>query len=191
MEQKQKQSDFPDYYWIILILVVVGFVVYYVFHLGCKDLLPEEFKDSNEEALRRHEKLKNELAKKNALKQKIDVRFRHIYLATRVGIVTIFSLVVYAVSSWYDFKSASEYLDLINGLLLVLFVINYVVFGTVANFRSFFSILRTKVENWVWSRYIQLPVEISELTFEVALIESELVIQRSVDYKSVVGTRPS
>ena len=51
---------------------------------------------------------------------------------------------------------------------------NFIAFGTIANFHDFIHVLRTKVENWVWMKNINLPKEIDLVTKEIETLSGQI-----------------
>lgn len=94
----QKKQSTPWWVWLIVVVIVLVVIIIFVASLGTLDLekqLPQEFKDSKDEALKKHKVLLAELDKKKALKEKLARRFKYSYLAVRISLVIICSVSIY------------------------------------------------------------------------------------------------
>ena len=78
----KKNSDIAT---ILIVLMVIIIIIIFIATLGSIDTrnvgkIPQEFKDNNEDAKRRHQKLVDLIQKQEALKLKLDKKFKIIYL---------------------------------------------------------------------------------------------------------------
>lgn len=68
----------------------------------------------------------------------------------------------------------SDFLNYYEASIIALFALNFIAFGTIANFHDFIHVLRTKVENWVWMKNINLPNEIDSVTKEIETLKGQI-----------------
>jgi amino acid permease len=173
----QRKDRTPWWVWVIVVVIVLVVIIIFVASFGTLDVekqLPKEFNDSKEEALKKHKALLAELEKKKSLKKKLDRRFKAAYLMVRIMIVAI--CVVSMSFSGYVFgaKTIGDFLNYYEASIIILFAINFIAFGTITNLQNFINLLRTKVENWVWTKYINLPIEIDSVTKEIETLKGQI-----------------
>jgi hypothetical protein len=177
MEKESQKSN--DFIWVLVVLVIVIILVVYVISLGRINVgydnsLPVEFKDSKEAAIKRHKALSHELSQNRALKKSLDRHFSCAYFFARALIVSISFLLIFLFGNYMGKDTLGGYLEMYNASILLVFVLNFLAFGTVANFRSFIKILRKRVENWVWAKYVDLPKEMKANESEMISLEIEM-----------------
>jgi hypothetical protein len=178
MKNKQNtKKRIPWWGWLIIIIVIVIIIVAYVASLGTIDLtkkeaIPEEFKDTREAARLRHEALKKELERMVSLRDHLNRRFKWVYTGVRVVLVLL----------WVSFLFLLYYFDVVNTLedalnyseasFIVIAIMNFITFGSFADLKDFLSIIKTRVENWVWAQNIDLHVEIELKNQEIASLST-------------------
>jgi hypothetical protein len=180
MVKERKRSN--DYIWVGVVLLLLIIFVVFLISLGriegkYHNPLPDEFKDSRKAAIKRHKALSHELSKNRALKKSLDKRFATAYFFSRFLIVLISVIIIFTLGIYMGKDSLGGYLELYNTSILLVFVLNFLAFGTVANFRSFIKILRTRVENWIWSKYVDLPKEMKAIETEMISLENHIAIE--------------
>jgi p-aminobenzoyl-glutamate transporter AbgT len=166
---RNKQSS-HWWVWLVVVAIVLVVIIIFVASLGTIDVesqLPQEFKDSKDEALKKHKALLAELDKKKALKEKLTRRFKYSYLTVRIFLVIICSVSIYYLGYLLGAQTLSDFLNYYEASIIVLFAMNFIAFGTIANFHDFIQVLRTKVENWVWIKNVNLPKEIDSMSKEI------------------------
>lgn len=179
--------------WTIVIIVIVIIIVVFVASLGTINLtgkqdLPKEFADSRKQALIRHDALKRELAKKLSLKQKLDKQFIMIYAAVRIILVGLWIGPLYIL---YRFGLISEIGDALNyseATFFVIVIFNFLTFGNMKNLTEFITLLKIRVENWVWEKNLNLKSDIIATTLELESAAVALNTMTAVDNKSEVNT---
>jgi hypothetical protein len=183
---KQKEMDVEkedlksnDFIWVLVVLVIVIILIVYVISLGRINVgydnsLPVEFKDSKESAFKRHRALSHELSKNRTLKKSLDKRFATAYFFSRFLIVLISIILIFTLGNYLGKDTISGYLELYNASILLIVIGHFLISGTKANFRIFIKILRTRVENWVWSKYVDLPKQMKAMESEMISLEIEM-----------------
>jgi p-aminobenzoyl-glutamate transporter AbgT len=172
-----KSKSTPWWVWLIVVVIVLIVIIVFVASLGTVDVenqLPQEFKDSKDEALKKHKALLAELDKKKALKEKLARRFKYSYLTVRILLVIICSVSIYYLGYLLGAQTLGDFLNYYEASIIFLFALNFIAFGTIANFHDFIHVLRTKVENWVWSKHINLPKEIDSMTKEIETLNGQI-----------------
>lgn len=173
----QRKEGTPWWVWLIVVVIVLVVIIIFVASLGTVDVknqLPQEFKDSKDEALRKHKALLAELDKKKALKEKLTRRFKYSYLTVRISLVIVCSVSIFYLGYFLGAQTLSDFLNYYEASIIVLFAMNFIAFGTIANFHDFIHVLRTKVENWVWSKNINLPKEIDSMTKDIETLNGQI-----------------
>jgi hypothetical protein len=173
---RNKQSS-HWWVWLVVVAIVLVVIIIFVASLGTIDVesqLPQEFKDSKDEALKKHKALLAELDKKKALKEKLTRRFKYSYLTVRIFLVIICSVSIYYLGYLLGAQTLSDFLNYYEASIIVLFAMNFIAFGTIANFHDFIQVLRTKVENWVWIKNVNLPKEIDSMSKEIETLNGQI-----------------
>lgn len=168
----QRKVGTPWWVWLLVVIGIIIVIAIFVATLGIVNVsdnkpLPQEFKDSKPEALKKHKALLAELEKKKALQEKLDWRFKAAYLTVRIMIVAISGVAISYLGYVLGARAIGDFLDYYEASIIILFAMNFIAFGTIANFHDFIHVLRTKVENWVWSKDINLPKEIDSMAKEI------------------------
>jgi len=71
-------------------------------------------------------------------------------------------------------STLSDILDWSEAFLLVLLVVNFLTFGTLTNLENFIDILKNKIENWIYGKYIKVNEKIDANKNELKVIETVL-----------------
>jgi MFS family permease len=175
---KSKQST-PWWVWLLIVIGIIIVIAIFVASLGTINVsddkpLPQEFKDSKDEALKKHKALLAELEKKKSLKEKLARRFKAAYLTVRIMIVAICGVSIFYLGYFLGAQTIGDFLNYYEASIIILFAMNFIAFGTIANFHDFIHVLRTKVENWVWMKNINLPKEIDSVTKEIETLNGQI-----------------
>lgn len=174
--RKKNSTNFWIWFAVILILVVV--IILYVCTLGAvnvsNDGLAKEFKESKEDAIKRHALLKAEIFKKIALCKKLTRRFKIAYAITRVLLVLIWLIPLYILYTHGMITDVGGALDYSQGSLVVILILNFMTFGTLTNLDNFIAIVKTRVENFVWGKNITLPDQIQNDENDLLTLENQI-----------------
>ena len=165
--------------WILLGLFIILIVVIYLVSFGNIDITKsEEAKTKTIEerrifALRRRKKLLALVKEKESLQKKLNKRFRILYFGLRlllVGTVIGYNLILY-----FGFKITQIGLILQWNQIafLIIAVVLFLTFGTFTNVKNIVNYFKIFIDNWVYSRFIKLPVQIEQHIEEVKRIEQE------------------
>lgn len=163
---KEKVDKTPIGLIILVIIIVVIFFIVYIATLGKvgtsgPENLPEECNDTIEQAKKRHAKLKILIDKQENLKIRLDKLFKRIYFSVRLILVLLwFSLiyVLYYFGYVYDLGAILNYSE---ASILILFVLNFLTFGSISNLKDFIDFIKTKVENIIYGRYVKIDEKIN------------------------------
>ncbi|MFZ6009476.1 MAG: hypothetical protein ACOYXT_03940 [Bacteroidota bacterium] len=128
--------------------------------LADKDELPKEFKDSKDQAFQRHEALKRELEQKVALKEKLARRFKSVYAVVRFVLVTMWLGPLYVLYRLGIVINVEDALNYSQASFFILLILNFITFGSLTNLNDFLGVIKLRVENWVWSKHLNLSDDI-------------------------------
>jgi MFS family permease len=175
---KRKEGT-PWWVWLLVVIGLLIVIVIFVASLGTVNVsddkpLPQEFKDSKDKALKKHKALLAELEKKKSLKEKLDRRFKAAYLTVRILIVAVCGVSIFYLGYVLGAQTIEDFLNYYEASIIILFAMNFIAFGTLANFKDFIHGLRTRMENWVWSKHVNLPKEIDSMTKEIETLNGQI-----------------
>lgn len=172
----KKESDIST---ALIIVIVIFILIIYLASLGLinpteASKIPEEFKDTKEEAKRKHKRLSEHIKKHEALKIKLYKKFKWIYFFVRLGLLAI----------WFAMLSIFLFNGFINNLgdalsyseasILILVALNFLTFGTITNLNNYIDLIKTKTENLVFGKYISIEVKVQLHKEQLALLEKEI-----------------
>lgn len=157
---KRKESN---NFWVIVLIIVL--IVLYLVSLGTisSDQLrktPKAFRDEQEEAKRKHKKLVELIEKQKDLKKRLARKFKRIYAGVRIGLVLIWGGIMSTFVAFGLIKNLSDFLNYSEVSVLVILTFNFLTFGSLKNFRDYIVILKTRTENWVYGKYIDIDLRI-------------------------------
>jgi len=173
------------YYYVIIAIVVIIVVIAFIVSLGKVSpgplsIIPEEFKDTKEEAKRRHKRLTDLLEKQLLLKKKLDRIFKRTYFIVRFGLVAIWCGMITIFYFLGFIQNLGDALNFSQASILVLLALNFLTFGTITEFKNYINLIRTKTENAVYNKYLNLPVKIEANKNELVALEKEIEIPKQV-----------
>jgi hypothetical protein len=166
--------------WIIAVVVIIVIIIIaFVFSLGSLktedfNQLPEEFKDSKEEAKRKHERLRLLLEKQEKLKTKLDKWFKIIYFFVRLILVVFWFLIIGTLYYFNFIHNLGDLLNFSEALILICITINFLTFGTISNLKSFIDLIKTRIENWVYGKNITIDQKIEINKNELIKLKKEI-----------------
>lgn len=161
MEQK-KNDDFEV--WVVVIIVII-FIVAYVLSLGKikipqKTIVPEEFKDTQAQAKQRYERLKNLIDKKIELKGRLNKWFKRIYFGVRLFFLTVWGLYLYILYKFNLIQNLGDALNYSEVAILAGVAINFLTFGSLSNLNNFIDLIKIRLKNWLWGKYMRIEESI-------------------------------
>jgi hypothetical protein len=174
---RKKNSDIATFLIVLLVIVVIIIFVVSLGSVNPSDIgkIPQAFKDSKEEAKRRHQKLVELIKKQEALKIKLNKKFKRIYFFVRVGLVILWLTALYICYFLGLIKTLGDALNYSEASILILIVFNFLTFGTLTNLENYLHLVKTKTENWIYGKYLTIENKIetnkSELTVLAKKIE--------------------
>lgn len=168
------------WFWIILFIIIL--VVVYILSLGKVDISktelrpniksPDEFKDNEVQAQCRHDRLKSLIDKKEGLKLKLNRRFKWIYFFVRLGFICLWAayiLLFIYLGKINDLESALNYSE---AAILVWLALNFLTFGRLSNLHNFINLIKLKLENWIWGKYLNIDIIIEANKGELKELKS-------------------
>ncbi len=166
--RRKTNTEWPT--WAIVLIAIVIIVLAYLLYtisLGQIDVTPnspkgESLPEKKEKAEAEHNRLMQKIAEQEELKKKLDKRFRRIYLFARIFFALLlagYNIVLYLV---FNIHTLGDLLNW-NELLIIAFIaINFICYGTLANFNSLIRYFKNRTENWVYRKHIDLPEKIKQ-----------------------------
>ena len=158
-----KKKKIADYYLVIAIVIIVILVLYVISFgkISTNNIgVPKEYKDSKEEAKRKHKRIKGLLEKQIAHKNKLEKIAKRVFLGVRIGLVLLWIAIM---SGFWYFNFITDLEDFLNyseaGILLLV-TINFLTFGTITDLKEYIDLLKTKTYNWVFGKYINIGEKI-------------------------------
>jgi hypothetical protein len=182
--EKNKEKDLEHKYLILLVTVIVILfvLIIYVATLGRVSSseinpLPEEFKDANEIARLRHARLQTLIEKREALKLKLQNRFRWIYFSVRSSLVAGWLGILHGLFANNLIDNLGDVLNYSEAGILLLLIAHFLTFGSISNLNSYIDLIKLKTENYVYGRYLNIDEKIVTNKIELAQIDNELIAQ--------------
>lgn len=161
--------------WLVVVIVLIIIIVFVVslgsINPGNTVKFPDAFKESKEEAKRKHKRLKEHIDKQVALKIKLDKRFKRTYLFIRITLVLLwFGIlgVLYFINLISNLSDALTYSEV---LIILVLIANFITFGSITNMNEFIDSLKTKTENWIYGKYIILDNTIESNKAELVKLD--------------------
>jgi ABC-type multidrug transport system fused ATPase/permease subunit len=162
-----------DYNYIIIAIIVFAFIVLYLISLGkIKDTTfrsrYDVLNESLEKANARHTKLQASIDKKVELKEKLKKRFRWIFFSVRILLVAFWAVALVGLYLFGIVVNIGDALNYSNAFILVLITLNFITFGSLTNLSSFINAIKTRVENWVYGKYVSIDeiIEVDKVKLE-------------------------
>lgn len=152
---------------ILVILLIVGLVYVVFFTLGRKETIqkekPKEFKEDRDKARRRYQAFKQILSSKKRLAMDLDWQFNVIYFFARLGLLIVWGLpllLLFILGVVATMSSLVIYLTLTSILFALLF---FLIMGKPFDLSDFNEVLKIRIKNWVYGRYLHLEEDIEEI----------------------------
>ena len=179
MKNNDNEKVISIWIWIFLVIFIAIIILVYILSLGNVNIANEskilpDFKDTKEEAIKKHAQLQVELEKLQVLKLKLDRYFKFTYLIVRVLLIGGVSTLVYFIGKYFGAKTLSDMLDFYEASIIILFGLNFIAFGTVANSKEFIKLIRANVENFVWRKNLMLMTKIESFQKELVTLKESI-----------------
>lgn len=173
----QNKSSPPSGWVVIIIIIILIIFLVSLGSIGSNNIvsLPVEFKDTKEEAKRKHKRLLLHIEKQLALKERLAKKFKRIYFCVRLGLVIIWSSLLSVFYFVGLVHSLSDALNYSEASILFIFVLNFLTFGTITNLKNYLDLIKTKTENWVYGKYVDLDIKIEMNKNELANLNSQII----------------
>lgn len=162
---------------LIIAIIVVVIIAVYIISVGQVNLsngnpLPAEFKDSKEEAKRKHNLLKLEIQSDEILYNKLQRRFRRIYFLVRLCFVVLWFGLLFILWKLNLVKDVSTAIDYSQAILILFLIFNFLTFGSITNLDAFLRTIRIKLENWEWRKNKHLIIQLNIKKIEITILEN-------------------
>ncbi|MCT4664933.1 MAG: hypothetical protein N4A45_06835 [Flavobacteriales bacterium] len=177
-----KRSDWKNI--IIGVLIILLVILLFIFTLGQADLTTKDSELEDKEDLKRkhavsnlqyrHQKLKVIVEKKEGLWKKLRRIFSIIYFGVRLSLSAIY--IGFNVILYYEFNitKLSELLNWNQLALLVISLVSFMIFGTIANVKEFISKIKYWLELKIFSKYVDINQQITKHENEMLAINDEI-----------------
>jgi polyferredoxin len=164
--------------WILVLLLVL-FIVIYVVSLGTLNngkvnMFPVEFKDSKEEVKRKHKRLKELLDKQQALKSRLEKRFKRTYFFVRLFFILIWAAGLFILFVFRVVNNIGDALNYSEACILVMVVLYFLIFGSISSLENFIDLIKSRVENLVCGKYININEKIELNISELEKLNKEI-----------------
>jgi len=172
---KKKNDRFLTFLLVLFIIVLIIIFVASLGQVNISDTVssPKEFKDTKEQAQRRHDKLKVLIEKQIALKEKLTKRFRRIYFAVRLSFIALWGGYIFVLIKLHWIQNLGDALNYSEAAILVCVALNFLTFGNLSNLNSFLGLIKLKLENWIWGKHINISESIEENKTELKMLKNE------------------
>ncbi len=175
---RNKKSGFPT---ILIVLLLIFILIVFVASLGNANpenigKIPDEFKDSKEEARLRHKRLVELIKKQETLRKKLLKKFKNIYFLVRVGLVLLWIGLMFSLYISGIIENLGDALNYSEASILILIALNFITFGTITDLKNFIEIIKIRTENWVYGKYINIDMKIEGNKEELTILEKEIEI---------------
>jgi len=171
---------------ILFLIIILWYLSFGTYNFVKSAKWPDEFKDNLEEAKRKHKRLSEHLNKQQGLKLKLAKRFKLSYLIVRIVFI----------ASWFGFLFSLFLLGMIHNLgdalnyseaaILIFVIANFITFGTITNLEGFIHLTKTKIENWIYGKYIDIDEKIKLHKAEESQLAGEIALYESINTNSVL-----
>lgn len=164
--------------WILVLLLVL-FIVIYIASLGTLNtgkvnIFPVEFKDSKEEVKRKHKRLKELLDKQLALKARLEKRFKRTYFFVRLFFILIWAVVLFILFVFRVVNNIGDALNYSEACILVMVALYFLIFGSISSLENFIDLIKSRVENLVCGKYININEKIEINLSELEKLNKEI-----------------
>ena len=188
MNEKDKNT------FLVLLLIVLLIIIYIItfgkVNIGNNMSFPNEFKDTKEEAERKHKRLKSLVDKQETLKRKLNKRFKIAYFFVRLVFVGLWIGIIFVLWLFHVISSLSDILDWSEAILIFVVTINFLTFGNLKNIENYIHIIKTKIENWIYGKYIAIEKKIETNKSEIKEIENTIELMNQFEVENPSSLLP-
>lgn len=172
---KEKEDDTNLQKILIIIMIVIIITVFVVslgrVNAGDAKIVPDEFKESKEEAKRKHDDAIKLLAGHEQLRNKLNKKSKGWYFFVRILFVLIWCWILITLYRFEFIKNLSDILSYTEAGILIFAILNFLTFGTIASFRDFIETIRIRIDNWIWRNHLDLNIQIENSRKEIKELE--------------------
>jgi len=162
---------------IIVALIVITIVIVYIVTVGKINLIQiidETNKKTRNEAIRKHERLKIHLDKQKDLKEKLTRKFKRIYFAIRLLFVLGWASGIAILYYYKIVTDLSSFLNYSQATVLLFILLYFLTFGNLTNLNTFLNMIKSRLENWIWGKHINIDKIITINEEELKSLESNM-----------------
>lgn len=153
--------------WVkALVVVVIILLIPFAIKLLKASWL--EFKESYKKAQKRHEELEDRIENNQALKEKLERKFKNLYFLVRFSLVVLWASVIGALYYWGYVQNLEDVLNYSEALILAWCTVNFLFYGSFSNIKGAINSIRIRLENRVWRKHLDLEDKIKQDKAELA-----------------------
>lgn len=163
--------------WIVLVIILIIIIFILSFGRITSDeikIIPDEYRDTKEEAKRKHNRLLAIIEKKEELKSRLAKKFKQVYFFVRIGLVTIWLLLLLPLYINGFIKNLNDLLSFSEACLLIIIIMNFITFGTITNLKNYLRVIKNKTENWIYGKYINIEADIDNHKIELSVLKVKI-----------------
>lgn len=87
----------------------------------------------------------------------------------RFGFILLWGAYIFVLIKFQCIENLGDALNYSEAAILVCIALNFLTFGTVTNLNSFIDLIKLKLENWIWGKYVNIDKDIEEDKKELAI----------------------
>lgn len=159
---------------VIIILIIIYCISFGGVDFGKSRFSPSEFREGKEQAKVRHHKLSELLRKQEDLFAKLQKVFKRTYFFVRLGLISIWLFTLFLLHLYGFLKDLDDALTYSEAAIIALIAINFLTFGSISNLHSFEHFVRTKTENLIMGKYVNLESKIDKTKSQIEHTKSRM-----------------
>lgn len=170
-------------WWFLIVIGVIIVILVYLFSFGYFNLSDESESDNKsiEEDIdplvklkTRHKKYVELAQKRRELREKLNKKFKRIYLAVRLGLCFLYIGLNLTLYFSFGVQNLGDILNWNELALLILAFISFATFGTLANLKEFIDGIKIKLENRIFGKHLNIDDKLHEDERGIILLEAEI-----------------
>lgn len=98
--------------------------------------------------------------------------------------------IIFVLWLFHVVSSLSDILDWSEAILIFVVTINFLTFGNLKKIENYIHIIKIKIENWIYEKYITIEKEIETNKSEIKEIENTLELMNQVEVEKPSSLLP-
>ena len=181
-------KGFKDFDIVIVLLILFGVIIYFI-SIGKIDVskfkfLPQEFRDSINEAIKKKKegeekrkeclKLQKKVSKLKNVIIKKEKRYKRVFTLVRIIFVLLWLIYLLILHMLGYNDNLEDSLNLSEFMILFLLTIHFLTFGTISNLDKYIEGVRSRIHNWIFRDIDFIYDEINQNEKKLVVIENDL-----------------